>query len=83
MKLSILLVITSLLAGCLGPELFTLGGVKVTAGTAITMPHKIEAYEKYKQNKKEEYKQEEYKQEEYKKRFQVNKLDEKTFEIYY
>jgi hypothetical protein len=78
MKLSILLVITSLLAGCLGPELFTLGGIKVTAGTAITVPHKIEAYEKYKQNKKEEYKKEEYK-----KRFQVNKLDEKTFEIYY
>jgi hypothetical protein len=74
MKLSILLVITSLLAGCLGPELFTLGGIKVTAGTAITVPHKIEAYEKYKEEKK---------QEEYKKRFQVNKLDERTFEIYY
>jgi len=74
MKLSILLVITSLLAGCLGPELFTLGGIKVTAGTAITVPHKIEAYEKYKEEKK---------QEEYKKRFQVNKLDEKKFEIYY
>ena len=74
MKLSILLVITSLLAGCLGPELFTLGGIKVTAGTAVTMPHKIEAYEKYKEEKK---------QEEYKKRFQVNKLDERTFEIYY
>ena len=74
MKLSILLVITSLLAGCLGPELFTLGGIKVTAGTAVTMPHKIEAYEKYREEKK---------QEEYKKRFQVNKLDERTFEIYY
>ena len=74
MKLPILLVITSLLAGCLGPELFTLGGIKVTAGTAITVPHKIEAYEKYKEEKK---------QEEHKKRFQVNKLDEKTFEIYY
>ena len=73
-KLPILLVITSLLAGCLGPELFTLGGIKVTAGTAITVPHKIEAYEKYKEEKK---------QEEHKKRFQVNKLDEKTFEIYY
>ena len=48
MKLSILLIITSLLAGCLGPELFTLGGIKVTAGTAITVPHKIEAYQKYK-----------------------------------
>ena len=74
MKLSILLVITSLLAGCLGPELFTISGIKVTAGTAITVPHKIEAYEKYKEEKK---------QEEYKKRFQVNKLDERTFEIYY
>jgi hypothetical protein len=74
MKLSILLVIMSLLAGCLGPELFTLGGFKVTAGTAITVPHKIEAYEKYREEKK---------QEEYKKRFQVNKLDERTFEIYY
>jgi hypothetical protein len=71
MKLSILLVITLLLAGCLGPELFTLGGIKVTAGTAITVPAKIEAYQKYK------------KEEELKKRFQVNKIDERTFEIYY
>ena len=59
------------LAGCLGPELFTLGGIKVTAGTAVTMPHKIEAYQKYK------------KEEELKKRFEVNKIDERTFEIYY
>jgi hypothetical protein len=79
MKLSILLVITSLLAGCLGPELFTLGGIKVTAGTAITMPHKIEAYEKYKQEKEKK----EYKAEEHKKRFEVNKVNERTFEIYY
>ena len=60
-----------LLTGCLGPELITVGGIKVTAGTAITMPHKIEAYQKYK------------KEEELKKRFQVNKIDERTFEIYY
>jgi hypothetical protein len=79
MKLSILLVITSLLAGCLGPELFTIGGIKVTAGTAITVPAKIEAYEKYKEEKEKK----EYKPEEHKKRFQVNKLDERTFEIYY
>jgi len=79
MKLSILLVIISLLAGCLGPELFTLGGIKVTAGTAITVPHKIEAYEKYKQEKEKK----EYKQEEHKKRFELNKIDERTFEIYY
>ena len=70
MKLSILLVIMSLLAGCLGPKLFTLGGIKVTAGTAITVPHKIEAYENYKEEKN-------------KKRFEVNKIDERTFEIYY
>jgi hypothetical protein len=38
------------------------------------VPHKIEVYEKYKEQKK---------QEEYKKRFQVNKIDERTFEIYY
>jgi hypothetical protein len=63
-----------LLTGCLGPELFTLGGIKVTAGTAITVPHKIEAYEKYKEEKK---------QEEHKKRFEINKLEEKKFEIYY
>ena len=48
MKLSILLVITLLLASCLGPELFTIGGIKVTAGTAVTVPHKIEVYDKYK-----------------------------------
>jgi hypothetical protein len=52
MKLSILLVITSLLAGCLGPELLHLGGIKVTAGTAITVPHKIEAYQKYKKERR-------------------------------
>jgi hypothetical protein len=63
-----------LLTGCLGPELITLGGIKVTAGTVITVPHKIEAYEKYKEQKK---------QEELKKRFEVNKIDERTFEIYY
>jgi len=79
MKLAILLVITSLLTGCLGPELFTIGGFKVTAGTAITVPAKIEAYEKYKEEKEKK----EYKQEEHKKRFEINKLDERKFEIYY
>jgi len=79
MKLTILLVITSLLAGCLGPELFTIGGIKVTAGTVITVPAKIEAYEKYKEEKEKK----EYKAEEHKKRFEVNKIDERTFEIYY
>ena len=50
-KLSILLVIMSLLTGCLGPELFTVGVFKVKAGTAATIPHKIETYEKYKEEK--------------------------------
>ena len=68
-----------LLTGCLGPELFTIGGIKVTAGTVITAPSKIEAYEKYKEEKEKK----EYKQEEHKKRFQVNKIDERTLEIYY
>jgi hypothetical protein len=53
-KLPILIVIILLVAGCLGPELFTLGGIKVTAGTAITVPHKIEAFEKYREKKKQE-----------------------------
>jgi hypothetical protein len=79
MKLSILLVITSLLTGCLGPELFTVGAFKVKAGTAATIPHKIEAYEKYKEEKEKK----QYKEKEHKKRFQVNKIDERTFEIYY
>jgi len=65
-----LILIMLLLTGCLGSELFTLGGIKVTAGTAITVPHKIEVYEKYKQ-------------EEHKKRFEMNKIDERTIEIYY
>ena len=68
-----------LLTGCFGPELFTIGGFKFTAGTAVTVPAKIEAYEKYKEEKEKK----EYKPEEHKKRFQVNKIDEKTIEIYY
>jgi hypothetical protein len=53
MKLLILLVITSLLTGCLGPALITIAGFKVTAGTVITVPAKIEAFEKYKKEKNE------------------------------
>ena len=36
-----IVLIMLLLTGCLGPELFTLGCIKVTAGTAINVPHKI------------------------------------------
>jgi hypothetical protein len=74
-----IILIMLFLTGCLGPELFTIGGVKVTAGTVITVPAKIEAYEKYKQEKEKK----EYKEEEHKKRFEVNKLNETKFEIYY
>jgi len=74
-----IILIMLLLTGCLGPELFTIGGFKVTAGTAITVPAKIEAYEKYKEEKENK----EYKPEEHKKRFEMNKLGEKKFEIYY
>jgi hypothetical protein len=59
--------------------LFTIGGIKVTAGTVITAPAKIEAYEKYKEEKEKK----EYKPEEHKKRFEINKLEERKFEIYY
>jgi hypothetical protein len=74
-----IILIMLLLTGCLGPELFTIGGIKVTAGTAITVPAKIEAYEKYKEEKEKK----EFKQEEHKKRFEMNKIDERTIEIYY
>jgi hypothetical protein len=74
-----IILIMLLLTGCLGPELFTIGGIKVTAGTAITVPAKIEAYEKYKEEKEKK----EYKPEEHKKRFEMNKLDERKLEIYY
>jgi hypothetical protein len=51
-----LILIMFFLTGCFGPELFTIGGFKVTSGTAITVPAKIEAYEKYKEEKeKKEY----------------------------
>ena len=73
------LLIFLLLGGCIGPQLFNVGGVKVTAGTVITAPAKIEAYEKYKEEKEKKA----YKEEEHKKRFQVNKIDERTLEIYY
>ena len=45
--------ITLLLLGCLGPALVTIAGFKVTVGTVITAPAKIEAFEKYKKEKNE------------------------------
>jgi hypothetical protein len=75
-----LLILTFLLLiSCIGPQLFNVGGVKVTAGTVITAPAKIEAYEKYKEEKEKKA----YKEEEHKKRFEMNRIDERTIEIYY
>jgi hypothetical protein len=53
MKMFLILLLL-ILAGCLGPALFTIAGFKITAGTAITVPSKIEAYDKYKEKKKNE-----------------------------
>jgi hypothetical protein len=53
MKMFLVLLLLTL-ASCFGPELFTIAGFKITAGTAITVPAKIEAYEKYKEEKKNE-----------------------------
>jgi hypothetical protein len=53
MKMLLVLLLLTL-AGCLGPALVTIAGFKVTAGTVITVPAKIEAYEKYKEEKKNE-----------------------------
>jgi len=40
-----------LLNNCIGPALFTIAGYKITVGTAVTVPSKIEMYEKYKKEK--------------------------------
>jgi hypothetical protein len=56
MKLFLMLMLFSLLVSCIGPALITIGGFKVTAGTVITVPSKIEAIEKYKEKKDEEKK---------------------------
>ena len=53
MKMLLVLLLLTL-TSCFGPELFTIAGFKITAGTAITVPAKIEAYEKYKEEKKNE-----------------------------
>jgi hypothetical protein len=55
MKIFLILLLL-VLAGCLGPALITIAGFKVTVGSVITVPSKIEAYEKYKEKKNEEEK---------------------------
>ena len=39
----ILVFILLVLTACLGPSLFTMNGLKITASDVITVPHKIEA----------------------------------------
>ena len=56
MKIFLAFMLFSLLVSCIGPALITIAGFKVTAGTVITVPSKIEAYEKYKEKKNEEEK---------------------------
>ena len=52
----LLILLLFILGGCLGPVLITIAGFKVTAGSVITVPSKIEAFEKYKEKKNEEEK---------------------------
>ena len=56
MKIFLMFMLFSMLVSCIGPALITIAGFKVTAGTVITVPSKIEAYEKYKEKKNEEEK---------------------------
>jgi hypothetical protein len=54
MKIFLMFMLFSVLVSCIGPTLITIAGFKVTAGSVITVPAKIEAYEKYKEEKKNE-----------------------------
>jgi hypothetical protein len=56
MKMFLILLLLFILGGCLGPALITIAGFKVTVGSVITVPSKIETYEKYKEKKNEEEK---------------------------
>ena len=56
MKILLMFMLFSVLVSCIGPTLITIAGFKVTLGTAITVPSKIEAYEKHKEKKSEEEK---------------------------
>ena len=42
----ILLILFLLLIGCLGPSIFDLGLLRITASDVITVPHKIETFNK-------------------------------------
>ena len=49
MKIFLICLILVFLTTCFGPELLTLGGVKITYKDVITVPHKIEALQKEKE----------------------------------
>jgi hypothetical protein len=42
------------LTSCIGPEIFSIAGYKITLGTVLTVPSKIEMYEKYKKEREKE-----------------------------
>jgi len=56
MKIFLTFILLTVLVSCIGPALITIGGFKVTTGTVITVPSKIEAIEKFKEKKNEEEK---------------------------
>jgi len=43
----ILLILFLLLMGCLGPSILNLSGIRITASDVITMPHKIDTFNKF------------------------------------
>jgi hypothetical protein len=56
MKIFLMFVLLFVLVSCIGPVLITFGRFKITAGSVITVPSKIEAIEKYKEKNEEEKK---------------------------
>jgi hypothetical protein len=56
MKIFLTFILLTVLVSCIGPALVTIAGFKVTVGSVITVPSKIETYEKYKEKKNEEEK---------------------------
>ena len=49
MKIFLVFLLLMLLTTCFGPELFTIGGIKITYKDVITVPHKIETLQKEKE----------------------------------
>ena len=52
----ILLILFLLLIGCLGPSIFDLGILRITASDVITVPHKIETFNKFNNKENNGYK---------------------------